>query len=131
MFWFPLDADLAKIVERARKALLGAAREDLGELQLMFAIGMEPIITALCAGGRFPKGDQELGEIIYEAYKVVSSQTRLNQTYERVVNSHELWKGVEGHLVRSFRGDTMASPSLGPGRAARPVLPVERGRSAL
>ena len=132
---FPQDADLGKIVERARRCLSGAAREDLGELQLMFAIGMEPFVQALRAGGRFHKGEQELGDIIFEAYKVVSFQTRLNQIYEYVVNSDDLWKVVDGHLMRSFRGDTLAQPRRGPGRSAKPLLPVsearDRGRSAL
>ena len=69
---FPQDAELGKVVERARKTLSSASREDLGELQLMFAIGMEPFVAALRAGGRFPKGEQELGETIFEAYKVIS-----------------------------------------------------------
>ena len=68
----------------------------------MFAIGMEPFVAALHAGGRFPKGGLELGEIIFEADKVVSFRTRLNQIDERVENSHELWQGVESHLMRSF-----------------------------
>ena len=97
----------------------------------MFAIGMEPFVAALRAGGRFPKAEQELGEIIIEAYKVVSFWTRLNQSCERVVSSHKLWQGLERHLIRRFRGDTLASSARGPGRATRPVLPVERGRSAL
>ena len=47
---FPRDAELDKTVERARKTLSGASREDVGELQLMFAIGMEPFTAALRAG---------------------------------------------------------------------------------
>ena len=132
---FPQDADLGKVFGIARRTLSGAAREDLGELQLMFAIGMEPFVKALRAGGRFPKEERELGDIIFEAYKVVSFQTRLDQIYERVVNSDTMWKVVEGHLMRSFRGDTLARPRKGPGRAANPTLPVlqarDRGRSAL
>ena len=46
---FPQDAELGKIIERARKTLSGASREDVGELQLMFAIGMEPFVVALRA----------------------------------------------------------------------------------
>ena len=111
---FPQDADLGKIVERARCRLSGAARGDLGELELMFAIGMEPFVQELRAGGRFPKGEHELGDIIFEAYKIVSFQTRQNQIYERVVNSDDLCKVVEGHLMRSFRGDTLARPRRGP-----------------
>ena len=128
---FPRDAELGKIVERARKTLSGASREDLGELQLMFAIGMEPFTTALRAGDHSSKREKELGEVIFEAYKVISFRTRLNQIYERVVNSDDLWHGVEGHLMRAFRGDTLAPPARGPGRAAKPVLPIARGRSAL
>ena len=63
---FPQGADLGKIVELARRTLSGAAREDLGELQLMFAIGMEPFVKALRAGGRFPKEERELGDIIFK-----------------------------------------------------------------
>ena len=105
---FPRDAELGKIVERARKTLSGASREDLGELQLMFAIGMEPFTAALRAGDHSSKGEKELGEVIFEAYKVISFRTRLNQIYERVVNSDDVWHGVEGHLMRAFRGDTLA-----------------------
>ena len=128
---FPQDAELGKVAEKARKVLSGASREDLGELQLMFAIGMEPFVVALRAGGRFPKGETELGETVFEAYKIISFRTRLNQIYERIVNSEDLWRGVESHLMRAFRGDTLAPPARVPGRAARPVLPIARGRSAL
>ena len=128
---FPQDAEFGKVAEKARKVLSGASREDLGELQLMFAIGMEPFVVALRAGGRFPKGETELGEMVFEAYKIVSSRTKLNQIYERIVNSDDLWRGVESHLMRAFRGDTLAPPARVPGRAARPVLPIARGRSAL
>ena len=59
---FPQDAELGKIVEKARRALSGASREDLGELQLMFAIGMEPFVVALRTGKHSLRGEQELGE---------------------------------------------------------------------
>ena len=111
---FPQDAELGKIVEKARRAHSGASREDLGELQLMFAIGMEPFVVALRAGKLSPKGQQELGEAIFEAFKVISYRTRLNRIYERVTNSEELWQGVEGHLMRALRGDTLAPPVRGP-----------------
>ena len=61
---FPQDAELGKMVERACKTLSSASREDLGELQLMFAIGMEPFVVALRAGGRFPKGGTNQNEKI-------------------------------------------------------------------
>ena len=66
---FPQDADLGKIVERAMRRLSGAAREDLGELQLIFAIGMS-LLSRRCG--------REV-DFLKESRSLVTSSSRLTK----------------------------------------------------
>ena len=50
---FPADADVGKLIERMRKFLGQASEADPAGTELQFAIGMEPVTSALRCGSLF------------------------------------------------------------------------------